>query len=478
MTTELEADAAAATRPRRGLGTNYRRLFSAHVISNLGDGMAVIAYPWLASAITRNPLLISLVPVTQRLPWLLFTLPAGVITDRVDRRQLIYRMDLLRGVITLGVAGAILALGDGLPAPDELDAVQGTRSGLLLAVLAASLLLGCAEVLRDNSSQTILPAIVATDELERANGRLWSAEMVANTFVGPPLGSVLLGVSFVLPFLVDAGTFFASAGLIFLLVGHFRAVPGVAAPPSSTRPPTEASSTHPPAAGQRAARRSWRTELAEGVRWLWRHQLLRSLALTLGALNAIGQMQFATLVLFAQEVLDTTPLEFAFLTMGTAVGGVVGGTVAPRVTRRMGPGPALWLVLVATALSPIPIGLTSFWPVVFVMFGLIVLCGVIWNVITVSLRQTIIPDHLLGRVNSVYRFFGWGMMPIGTALGGVVVLVAQWVVDRETALRAPWFVSAALAGLLLLYAVPRLTTEKIAAARAAATPRPPTDLDA
>ncbi len=460
MTTELQPDAAAETRTHRGLGPNYRRLFSAHVISNLGDGMAIIAYPWLASAITRNPLLIALVPVMQRLPWLLFTLPAGVITDRVDRRQLIYRMDLLRGVITLGVAGAILALGDGLPAPDELDTVEGTRGGLLLAVLAASLLLGCAEVLRDNSSQTILPAIVATDQLERANGRLWSAEMVANTFIGPPLGSVLLGVSFVLPFVVDAGTFFASAGLIFLLVGHFRAVPA-------------ADASAPPAlpADAPLARRSWRTELAEGVRWLWRHPLLRSLALTLGVLNALSQMQFATLILFAQEVLDTTPLEFAVLTMGTAVGGIVGGLFAPRVTKRMGPGPALWLVLVATALAPIPIGLTSFWPVVFVMFGLIVLFGVIWNVITVSLRQTIIPDHLLGRVNSVYRFFGWGMMPIGTALGGVVVLVTESFTDREVALRMPWFVSAGLAALLMLYAVPRLTTEKIEAARAAATPR-------
>jgi MFS family permease len=452
MTTGLHPadEAESPSGRRRALGSNYHRLFSAHVISNLGDGMAQIAYPWLASALTRNPLLIALVAVMQRLPWLLFTLPAGVITDRADRRQLIYRMDLLRGALTLGVAGSILALGDGLPEPDALDTVAGTRTGLLLVVLVASLLLGGAEVLRDNSAQTILPAIVRPDQLEQANGRLWSAELVANTFIGPPLGSALLAIGFVLPFLFDAGTFFASAGLAFLLVGHFRARPAAA---SADEPP---------------GRRSWTADLREGVRWLWQHPLLRTLAVTLGILNALGQLQFATLILFAQEVLDTTPVEFAVLTMGTAIGGVVGGVVAPRVTGRLGAGPALWLTLVATALTPIPIGLTSWWPVVFVMFGLMVLVGVIWNVITVSLRQTIIPDHLLGRVNSVYRFFGWGMMPIGTALGGLVVVAAETVVDRETALRAPWFVSAGLGGLLLLYAVPRLTTDKIEAARAAA----------
>ena len=439
------------------LGRNYHRLFTAHVVSNLGDGMAQIAYPWLASAVTRNPLLVALVAVAQRLPWLVFTLPAGVITDRVDRRRLIYRMDLVRGVITVGVALAVLAAADGLPSPDDIDSVVGTNTGLYLVLIVAALLLGCAEVLRDNSSQTILPAIVRPDQLEKANGRLWSAELVANTFVGPPIGSLLLAVSFVLPFVFDAATFFAAAGLVFLLAGHFRALPADGAGSASTGG---------------TAQRSWRTEMKDGFRWLWRHPLLRTLAITLGVLNALSQMQFGTLILFSQEVLDTTPLEFAILTMGAAVGGIIGGYTAPAITARLGSGPALWLTLVTSALSGIPIGLTSFWPLVFVVFGINVLAGTVWNVITVSLRQTIIPDHLLGRVNSVYRFFGWGMMPIGTALGGLVVILSERVVDREMALRMPWFVSSAIGLLLMFYAVPRLTTEKMEAARAAAPSRP------
>jgi MFS family permease len=439
--------AQSPTTARRALGANYHRLFAASVISNLGDGVAQIAYPWLASAVTRDPLLVAVVAVAQRLPWLLFTLPAGVITDRVDRQRLIIRMDLLRGLLTAGVAAAVLVYGSDLPSPSEVEDVTGTRTGMYLVIVLASLLLGCAEVLRDNSAQTILPAIVRPEQLERANGRMWSAELVANTFVGPPLGSLLIAGAFFVPFVVDAASFFCSAALVALLVGHFRARP----------------SGEPPASDRR-----WTDELREGLRWLWHHSLLRTLAITLGVLNAIGMMQFATLVLFAQEVLGASPTEFAVLTMGGAVGGVVGGLVAPAITERLGGGPALWLTLVATALTPIPIAFTSRWPVVFVMFAAGTLVGTVWNVITVSLRQTIIPDHLLGRVNSVYRFFGWGMMPLGTALGGIIVAVVEPAAGREAALRAPWLASAAIGLVLMVYAIPRLTTEKLDAARAAA----------
>jgi MFS family permease len=85
------------------------------------------------------------------------------------------------------------------------------------------------------------------------------------------------------------------------------------------------------------------------------------------------------------------------------------------------------------------------------------------------LRQEIIPDELLGRVNSVYRFFGWGMIPIGTFLGGVLVAVTEDALGRETGLRIPFFVAAALEAILLIYALPRLSSSKIAAARAAAS---------
>ena len=193
---------------KRPLGPRFRRLFGASLVTNLGDGIGTVAYPWLASAITRNPLLIALVAVVQRLPWLVFSLPAGVITDRVDRRRLIVSMDVVRCAITVVVGLAVLAAQGSLPAPDELEQVTGTRPGLYLLVLLATLLLGTCEVLRDNSAQTILPDLVETEQLERANGRLGAMELVTNTLLGPPLGALLLGVAFALPIFVDAASFF------------------------------------------------------------------------------------------------------------------------------------------------------------------------------------------------------------------------------------------------------------------------------
>ncbi|MFN3257675.1 MAG: MFS transporter [Ilumatobacter sp.] len=427
------------------LGRDYVKLFASAGISNLGDGIGAIAYPWLASAVTRSPLLIALVFVVQRVPWLVFSLPAGVITDRVDRRTLMIRANVARTIITLAVAVFVLARGSDLPSPDMLDAALAsvdTDIVLYLLVLFATLLLGIAEVFYDNAGQTFMPAIVHRDDLEKANGRLWSAEQVANTFVGPPLGAALLVVSFSMPFFVDAATFAVSAALIALIT----------------------TTKVPPAAV--AERQPWRTELADGFRWLWHHELLRPMAIILGCLNALGMLTFAVLVLFAQEVLDTSPTEFALLQTGGALGAVIGGWTASSISRRIGSGPSLWLTMLGSGTALAVIGVSTWWGVVWLMFGVSALLGTLWNVITVSLRQAIIPDHLLGRVNSVYRFFAWGMMPIGSILGGLSVTIANQFVDRGLALRLPWFIAAGLHLLLFAFAAPRLTTAKIDAARA------------
>lgn len=428
------------------LGPGYRRLFSATVVSNLGDGMATVAYPWLASAITRNPILVALVAVAQRLPWLLFTLPAGVITDRVDRRRAMVSMDVVRGGLTLVVAFAVLGSQDTLPGPDQLDAVTGTETGLFLLVLAATLLLGMAEVLRDNSNQTILPDIVEPDQLEKANGRIWSIEGVTNTFAGPPLGSILLLVAFSLPFFVDAATFFVAAAMVFLIPGKFRAERDDSTP-----------------------RQSFRQDLGEGVRWLMGHPLLRPMAIILGLMNGAAMITGATIVLFAQDVLDIGPLLFTVLFFGGAIGGLLGGNLAPAISRRVGSGTSLAIALGGMAVGPILIGLFPWWPLVIVIFGIEALLAMLWNVITVSLRQTIIPPSLLGRVNSVYRFFAWGMMPIGAAFGGTLVWLVERQFDRDIALRSTWFAQAAIYVGLYVFGRARLTTDKLEAARTAAT---------
>ncbi len=430
------------------LGSGYWKLWSASVVSNLGDGLSVVAYPWLASALTRDPIAIAGVAIATRIPWLLFTLPAGVITDRADRRKLVGRRDLARFGLALLVALTVLAKADDLADPEALaNGSAGSPPGaqwMLIGLYAASLLLGAAEVLRDNSAQTLLPSLVDKQHLERANGRMWGAETVMNSFIGPPVAGLLLAASFALPFAVDAATFGVAGGLVLLISGDFR--------PRSDGPPTKV---------------DWRAEIGEGMRWLWSHDLLRSLAVSLGVLNGAYFVATSVLVLFAQEVLDLGPAGFAALTIAGAVGGVVGSLTAHRFTSRVGTGPVLHMTILGSLFSLALIGLVPWVPLVFVLMALSAFLAVQWNVITVALRQAIIPDHLLGRVNSVYRFFGWGMMPVGSLLGGLVVAGTDLVASRETALRMAFVVAGGLHAFLFVYAAPRLTTSAIERARAA-----------
>lgn len=430
------------------LGANYWKLFSASVVSNLGDGVGMIAYPWLASTLTRNPLHIAAVAMITRLPWLLFALPAGVITDRVDRRKLIAWMDVFRFFLTLGVAVAVFLTQSELASPEAIEsgaASPPSSAGLLLALIyVAALLLGTAEVFRDNSAQTLMPSIVATENLERANGRLWAAEMVMNSFVGPPLGGILLATSFALPFFFDAGTFAVAAALVFFIAGEFR-------------PKVDPEQPVIPAA-------FW-TDLKEGVKWLWNHFFFRPLALSLGVMNATSMMATATFVLFAQEVLQLDATRFGLLTTGLAVGGVIGSLVADRISRAIGQGASLFTTIVVDAVALAISGLTSSFWIFWSMGVAMAMAATLWNVITVSLRQSLIPDRILGRVNSVYRFLGWGMMPIGAGLGGLVVAVAEPAVGREWALRFPFVLAAAMTALLFVYALPRLNSKRIDEAR-------------
>lgn len=432
------------------LGANYQRLFWSSVISNLGDGVSTVAYPWLASSVTRNPLWISTILAATRLPWLVFSLPAGVITDRVDRRKLIAAMDVTRFVITLSVA-IVVAAGQGvLVDPTLLEqglAEPPANAWFYLVVLhVAALGFGFAEVLRDNAAQTLMPAIVDGDQLETANGRLWGAETVMNSFAGPPLGGFLIAVGLSIPFFFDAGTFAIAAILIFSLTGSFRSRPVEAEP----------------------GRIEWKKEIGEGVRWLWNHRLLRTMGLILGVMNAMFMVAFATYVLFVQEILGLEADAFGVLLTGAAAGGVLGSLLASRLSKLLGSGTSLFVTLVGSSVTLAITGLTSEWTVVWFMAALGSFLAVLWNVITVSLRQQIIPDELLGRVNSVYRLFAWGMMPIGSVLGGVIVAGTDAVASRDLALRMPFFFAAAVFLICFLWALPTLNTARIEAARSEA----------
>ena len=436
-----------AAKPKSKLGASYWKLWSATAISNLGDGIAAVAYPWLASAVTRSPFLIALSVVVSRLPWLVFTLFAGVLTDRFNRKRIVVAMNVFNGLLTLVVAAFVYLERESLPSLNELTSITDleTNYSLYFVILITAFLFGLAEVLRDNTAQTMMPAVVQEKDLEKANGRMWSAESLTNSFIGPPLGSFIVSIAIFLPFFVDAVTFFIAAALI-----------AVMKPTVKSFKPEE-----------KSGKINFRAEIKEGFGWLWQHELLRPMAIILGLVNGIAALSGAIFILFAQEVLETTVFIFAVLGTAAAVGGILGGLLGPKVSAKIGRGRSLALALFTMPLMALLIGFSSLWYLVWVFVALETFTAVLWNVVTVSLRQSLIPSNLLGRVNSVYRFFAWGTIPIGTLLGGTLVSVLQSGLGREMAFRSVYFTGAALGFALFLYAIRVLTEAKIEEARTA-----------
>ena len=392
---------------------NYRLLFAAGALTNLGDGVVALALPWLATLMTRDPLAIAAVAAASRLPWLIFALPAGVIIDRADRRRLIARADLLRAAIVCGIL--MLALGD--PAPQAV---------WLLAALA--FLLGSAEVLRDNAAQTILPDLVARADLETANGQLWSAEQLTGQFIGPPLAGVLIGAGIALPFGLDVAALVLAAGLVWLITlpGHIR-----------------------------STARFW-PALVEGIAFMRADRPLLRLAVVLGLSNFMAVATITIQVLLAQEVLALTAAAYGVVLSVAAAGAITGSLLAPHLARRLGGMGCLYLSIATWSAGYALVGLSGTGTTMALALFAVMAAAMVWNVITVSWRQRRIPPMLLGRVNSIYRFFGWGSMPLGALAGGAIVALAEPGLGREMALRAPFLMASAGCALLFVYALLRL----------------------
>ena len=343
------------------------------------------------------------------------------------------------------MALAVWSQQGSLPLPSEVQKVVGTRVGLYVVLLVSTMLLGMASVLRNNCAQTIMPDIVDAEHLEKANGRIWSVEAATMSFIGPPLGSLMLVAAFSAPFFLDAVSFAAAAALVGSIAGTFRA----------KRP-------------EHIEPKSFTAEMKEGFGWLMLHPLLRPMAIILGFMNMAAAMSGAILVLFAQDVLRTTAFTFAVMGFGWAMAAVLGGYAGPWMSKKWGPGPCLSITIGAAAFTPIVLGLQSNWPIFAVISGFGALLQTSWNVITVSLRQSTIPSHLFGRVNSSYRFFALGMMPIGAALGGAIVSIAEHFTSHAWALRWVFLLEGLIHVVLWFFARPRLTTTAIENARAAA----------
>jgi MFS family permease len=365
---------------RQPLGAAFWTLWTASGLSNLADGVLKIALPLIALRYTDSPTLLAGLAVALSLPWLLFALPAGALADRSDRRRIMVAANAVRA----GLLGAlVLAL---LTGADPLVALYLVAFGI-----------GCSETAYDTSAQAILPQVVPRPALSRANGRLLAAELTANQFIGPPLGGALVAVGAGLSLAVPAALWVCAAGALLFVRGSFRV--------------------------ERPGRSTLRADIAEGLRFLWSRPLLRTLAVMVGGFNFASNAAFAVFVLFAVgegSAMELTEPGFGLLLTSIAAGSVLGSLVAEGIEQRFGRSRSLALAILASVpLVAAPAVTAEPWLVgpAFFLGGAAI---AVWNVISVSLRQRITPDRLLGRVNSAYRLLAWGTMPVGAAAGGLL----------------------------------------------------------
>ena len=386
----------------------FWKFWAALAISNVADGIAVTAVPLLAVTLTRDPALVAGVTAATRLPWLLFSLLAGALVDRLDRRRVMVAADIFRTLLLV-----VLSL------------LVWKRWIGLLELYIIVFLFGIAEVFFDTSAQTILPAIVPKNYLNKANGYIMTAITIGNEFVGPALGSIMFTLAAALPFISQTIGLAYATVLVFMVQGRFRAEN---ANNEEQRPLSE--------------------EISQGFKWLISSPLLRNLALMTGMLNLLEVAALSVFVLYALEILGVSQLGYGIMVACGAAGGLLASVIVGYLVKFLGNATCLFLTTLFGGISTLVIALVPNVYVVSLMLALISFFGVTWSIVTVSLRQAAVPDNLLGRVNSIYRLFSWGSVPLGALLGGFL--------GRAFGLVIPFWVNAIAAIFIAIAAIPFL----------------------
>lgn len=371
------------------LGRSFRFLLSATFINNVGDGIALSAGPLLVASTTRDPFLVSMALLSERLPVFLFGVIGGAVADRFDRRRLVVIANIGRAIVLIALVATIAG---------------GTVN--IAVVLAALFILGTAETFADSASSTLLPGLVAREDLGIANARLQGGFLLTNQLVAPPIGAFLFAAGMALPFAANAAAFALGAILISRVV-------------TSTK-------------REITTRTGLRSEMAEGIRWLMAHPPMRTLALTIFTFNVTFGAAWSVLVLYAGDRLGLDEVGFGLLITASAIGGLIGAGLYGRLERRFSLGNIMRGGLIIETLTHLTLAITT---LPAIAFGTLVLLGVhefAWGTTSTVVRQRAVPDALLGRVGGVYRVANVGGIVIGTPIGGLLA--------RTFGLTAPfWF---------------------------------------
>lgn len=378
---------------------DYMLLWTGQLVSSLGSGISGIAFPLLILALTGSPAEAGFAGGLAGLPYVLFSLPAGALVDRWNRKRVMILCDTCRA---LSLASVPLAAAFWHLTVTQLF-VNATIEGTLFTFF------NIAEV-------AALPRVVSKEQLPSASAQN-EASQFATGLVSPPLGGFIFGtLGHTVPFLFDAISYSASVISLLFVRTTFQT--------------------------ERAPRvSSIRAEILEGLRWLWGHSLIRTIAFVTAGLNFAGNATFLIIIIIARNQ-GAPAYAIGGMVALASIGGLVGSLVAPRIQRRFSFGHVIVASVVVQALL-FPLFIVAPNPFVLgAVFGLLAPANPIYNAVQLGYRLSVIPDALQGRVNSAIRLIAWGVIPLGVSLSGVLI---EWIGARPTvAAFACWMAILAL----------------------------------
>lgn len=377
QSTQTNQQQDAPARPSLWRNRDYMLLWSGQVVSNIGTQVSQLAFPLLILALTQSPALAGIAAALRALPYLIFSLPAGALIDRWDRKLVMIICDTGRA-LALGSIPVALLLG-------HLSIAQ---------IFIVTTIEGTLFVFFNIAEVACLPRVVSKDQLPAANS-LYAATDGIMTIIGPPVGGALYAVGRLFPFLTDAISYTISVISLFFVKTSFQEK-------------------------RVASQRNLWIEIREGLSWLWHQPLIRFIAILTGGNNLITAGLMLLIIVLGQR-LHASSVSIGLIFTIAGIGGVLGAVVAPFIQRRF---TFAQVIIVSSWVFGLSMPLYLIASNIFVL-GLITsvafIAGPIYNVVQLSYRSALIPDRLQGRVNSVFRLIAFGGQPIGAALIGFLL---------------------------------------------------------
>jgi MFS family permease len=359
------------------------------ILTNLADAVTRIALPLLAVQLTDSPALVATVAVLITLPWLTTALHIGVFVDRLNRRTLMVWAELTRIAAMAILLSALLTDVMNLP---------------LIYVVA--FVLGVAEVIALTSAASIVPSAVPRTRWQTVNARVTAMEYLCGGFLGRPLGGFLVAAGFALAFGVTGIVYVLGAALLLLLVGQFAANPG-------------------------RERRTVSAEIKDGVQFLWRTKLLRTMALLIAVMAGCWSAWLAIIPAYAVSgPLGLSERQFGLLMTALGAGGVVGAIMTGPINRLLGRRWSMFVDIIGSFLlvavpAVVPASPQSAIPVAAAAF-IAGVGGTMWTVNARVIIQSSVPNHMLGRFNAGNRLIGWGMTPVAALTAGILAQTVNY----------------------------------------------------